>query len=207
MIKIIGKIIRTLSIEIKNRGVYFTFLMMLSQITAMLRGLIYRILYFRNIHSIIYSMQANSKIEIFNKKAKVKIGKFVFIRKNASIRMDFAGKLEIGEKVFINDNCNINCVNKIIIGKSTKIAPNVSINDHDHNYRNPNENHLIKGEIIIGNNVWIGSNVVILMNTTIGDNAVIAAGSIVKGNVPANTVFMNKREKIIKNYMFQVVNN
>jgi acetyltransferase-like isoleucine patch superfamily enzyme len=207
MIKIIVKIIRTLSMEVKNRGVYFTLLMMASQITAMLRGFFYKLLYFRNVYSTIFSMQSNSKIDIFNKKAKVKIGKFVFIRKNASIRMDFDGKLDIGEKVFINDNCNINCVNKIIIGKFTKIAPNVSINDHDHNYKNFSKEHLIKGEIIIGNNVWIGSNVVILMNTTIGDNAVIAAGSIVKGNVPSNTVYMNKREKIIKNNLFQVINN
>jgi acetyltransferase-like isoleucine patch superfamily enzyme len=70
----------------------------------------------------------------------------------------------------------------------------VSINDHDHNYKNPNDSHLLKGEVIVGRNVWIGSNVVILRDTTIGDNAVIAAGSVVKGNVPSNTLFLNKRE-------------
>ena len=34
---------------------------------------------------------------------------------------------------------------------------------------------------------------VILRGTTIGDNAVIAAGSVVKGNVPANSVFIQKK--------------
>ena len=57
-------------------------------------------------------------------------------------------------------------------------------------------NICLKGEVIIGENVWIGSNVVILRDTVIGDNSVIAAGSVVKGNVPSNTLFVNKRENI-----------
>ncbi|KMY52472.1 galacturonic acid acetylase [Peribacillus loiseleuriae] len=151
-------------------------------------------------HSSIFSLQANSRIEIFNKRSKVNIGEFVFIRKNVSIRIDFNGELNIEEKVFINDNCNINCINRISIGRNTKIAPNVCINDHDHNYKNVDDTHLIKGEVIIGENVWIGSNVVILKDTVIGDNAVIAAGSVVKGNVPANSMFLNKRENNILQY-------
>ena len=157
-------------------------------------------MYFKNIKCSLFSLQANSRIEVFNKQSKVNIGKFVFIRKNASIRIDFNGELTIEEKVFINDNCNINCVNRITIGSNTKIAPNVCINDHDHNYKSITDAHLIKGEVIIGKNVWIGSNVVILRDTVIGDNAVIAAGSVVKGNVPAHTLFINKRENRVLHY-------
>ena len=140
-------------------------------------------------------MQSSSKIEIFHKDSKVHIGKYVFVRKNASFRVDHAGELDIGDYVFINDNCNINCVEKISIGKKTKIAPNVCINDHDHNYRNIDNQHLLTGEVVIGENVWIGANVVILRNTHIGNNAVIAAGSVVKGNIPANSLYLNTREE------------
>ncbi|EEK77694.1 Galacturonic acid acetylase (Galacturonic acid acetyl transferase) [Bacillus cereus R309803] len=186
--------------EGRNRGLYLTILMNISHLIGILRGFFYKIIYFRNINSSIFSLQANSRIEIFNKKAKINIGKFVFIRKNASFRIDFNGVLSIEEKVFINDNCNINCVNKVSIGKNTKIAPNVCINDHDHNYKNPAEYHLVVGEVIIGKNVWIGSNVVILRDTVIGDNVVVAAGSVVKGNVPSNTLFVNKRENVSIDY-------
>ncbi|WP_459500037.1 acyltransferase [Bacillus sp. C1] len=186
--------------EGRNRGAYFTILMNMSHLMGILRGSFYKIIYFRNINCSIFSLQANSRIEIFNKKAKVNIGKFVFIRKNASFRIDFNGVLNIGEKVFINDNCNINCVNKVSIGRNTKIAPNVCINDHDHNYKNLAGDHLIKGKVIIGDNVWIGSNVVILRDTVIGDNVVVAAGSVVKGQVPSNTLFINKRENVSINY-------
>lgn len=200
MISISKKIVRTLVTEGRNRGIYFTILMNISHLIGVLRSFFYKIIYFWNIKCSIFSLQANSRIEIFNKNAKVNIGKFVFIRKNASFRIDFNGVLNIEEKVFINDNCNINCVNKVSIGKNTKIAPNVCINDHDHNYKNLEDNHLIKGEVIIGENVWIGSNVVILRDTVIGDNVVIAAGSVVKGQVPSNTLFANKRENVSINY-------
>ncbi|MFL0489388.1 MULTISPECIES: acyltransferase [Bacillus] len=200
MISLSKKIFQMLVTEGRNRGVYFTILMNISHLIGILRGFFYKIIYFRNINSSIFSLQANSRIEIFNKKAKINIGKFVFIRKNASFRIDFNGVLNIEEKVFINDNCNINCVNKVSIGKNTKIAPNVCINDHDHNYKNPEEYHLVVGEVIIGKNVWIGSNVVILRDTVIGDNVVVAAGSVVKGNVPSNTLFVNKRENVSIDY-------
>ncbi|MGS2779034.1 acyltransferase [Robertmurraya sp. GLU-23] len=189
------KIIKSLVTEAKTRGLTFTILMNLSNLLSCIRGLFNAFLFARNIRSTIFFLQKNSHIEIFHKKAKVHIGKFVFIRKNTSIRVDHNGKLVISDKVFINNNCTINCVNQISIGSQTKIAPNVCINDHDHNYKNSSDSHLVTGTVCIGKNVWIGANVVILRNTTIGDNAVIAAGSVVKGTVPANSLFINKREK------------
>lgn len=188
------KIARTVYTQYRTRGLTSMLAMNILQLTAILRGFICKLLYFRNIKSTIFSMQSSSTIEIFNRRSRIIFGKFVFIRKNASIRMDFSGQLQLGDKVFINDNCNINCVNKITIGAYTKIAPNVCINDHDHNYKEGSDDHLLIGEVTIGEHVWIGSNVVILRDTVIGDHAVIAAGSIVKGTVPPHTLFLNKRE-------------
>ena len=42
--------------------------------------------------------------------------------------------------------------------------------------------------IVIGNDVWIGVNCIIFTNVTIGDGAVIAAGSIVRKDVPPYAV-------------------
>ncbi|WP_231572580.1 acyltransferase [Halobacillus sp. BBL2006] len=192
--KLIRKLITTLASERKNRGFYFTFVMNTVHCIGIFRGVFFKVLYLNQIECSIFSLQSNSSIEIFNRSSKVTIGKFVFIRKNASLRVDYKGHLKLGDHVFINDNCNINCVNKVTIGSYSKIASGVSINDHDHNYKQSNGDHLLKGEVHIGKNVWIGSNVTILRNTTIGDNSVIAAGSVVKGNIPDNTVFVIKRE-------------
>lgn len=192
--KWVKKFINLVSGDFHNRGVIITIIMYSSYVTALCRALVNKLTFRNNIFCSLFFLQSKSQIEIYNKKAKAVIGKFVFIRKNTSIRLDHGGELYIGEKAFINNNCTINCVNKIVIGKHTKIAPNVSINDHDHNYKNVNAEHLLIGEIIIGENVWIGANAVILRNTTIGDNSVIAAGSIVKGFVKPNTLYLNKRE-------------
>ena len=40
------------------------------------------------------------------------------------------------------------------------------------------------GEVIIGNNVWLGSNVKVLKGVSIGDNSIISAGSVVTKSVP-----------------------
>ena len=38
--------------------------------------------------------------------------------------------------------------------------------------------------VIVGNNVWVGSNVVLLKRCEIGDNSVIAAGAVVDRKIP-----------------------
>jgi virginiamycin A acetyltransferase len=45
-----------------------------------------------------------------------------------------------------------------------------------------------KGDVIIGNDVWIGMNALILSGITIGDGAVIGAGSVVAKDVEPYTI-------------------
>jgi len=40
-----------------------------------------------------------------------------------------------------------------------------------------------KGDVIIGNDVWLGKNSIVLSGVSIGDGAVVAAGSVVTRNV------------------------
>lgn len=42
--------------------------------------------------------------------------------------------------------------------------------------------------IVLGRNVWVGSNATILQGVTIGDNAIIAAGAVVTKDVAPDTV-------------------
>ena len=45
-----------------------------------------------------------------------------------------------------------------------------------------------KGDIVIGNDVWIGYEAVILAGVTIGDGAIIGARAVVTKDVPPYTV-------------------
>lgn len=53
--------------------------------------------------------------------------------------------------------------------------------------------------IVLGRNVWVGSNATILQGVTIGDNAVVAAGAVVTKDVAANTVVGGVPARFIKN--------
>ena len=54
------------------------------------------------------------------------------------------------------------------------------------------------GEVIIGNNVWLGSNVKVLKGVSIGDNSIISAGSVVTKSVPENVIAGGIPAKVIK---------
>ena len=52
--------------------------------------------------------------------------------------------------------------------------------------------------IVLGKNVWVGSNSTILQGVTIGDNAVVGAGAVVTKDVEANTIVGGVPAKLIK---------
>jgi acetyltransferase-like isoleucine patch superfamily enzyme len=109
------------------------------------------------------------------------------------------GKLEIGEGVFINTNVSITCRKNIVIGDRSKIANNVVIIDHDHDFKNNNKGY-VSGKILIDNDVWIGANCTILKDTHIGEHSVIGANTVVKGDIPPYSIVVAEKGRIIKNY-------
>lgn len=132
-----------------------------------------------------------------NKKSKVILGKYFRSRNNVSIYCCDNGQISISDNVFLNDNCVLSCRESIIIGSGCLFGNNVSIYDNDHDYRK-NLNKYKTNPVHIGNNVWIGCNAVILRGAKIGNNCVIAAGTIVKGEIPDNSLVYNSKEMVIK---------
>jgi acetyltransferase-like isoleucine patch superfamily enzyme len=55
-----------------------------------------------------------------------------------------------------------------------------------------------KGNITIGNDVWVGENCTIMSGVTIGDGAVVAANSVVTKDVPPYTIIGGNPAKIIR---------
>ena len=53
------------------------------------------------------------------------------------------------------------------------------------------------GEIVIGNNVFIGANAVVLPNTHIGDRVIIGAGAVVAHDIPDNSVVVGNPCRVI----------
>lgn len=75
--------------------------------------------------------------------------------------------------------------------------------NHDLTPGNGRKNHY--APIMIGRNVWVGSNATILPGVTIGEWAVVAAGAVVTKDVPPYTVVGGTPAKFIKTVKDEVV--
>lgn len=64
------------------------------------------------------------------------------------------------------------------------------------------EYQVSKGDIKIGNDVWIGADAVILSGVTIGDGAVIGAETVVTKDIPPYAVAVGNPMRIVK-YRFE----
>lgn len=91
------------------------------------------------------------------------------------------------------------------IGKFCSISDNVTIflgGEHEVNtissYPFTLKNHYSKGDVIIGNDVWIGEYTTILSGVTIGDGAVIGANSLVTKDVEPYAIVGGSPAKFIK---------
>lgn len=125
--------------------------------------------------------------------------KFGFISTMTNVHLvAVGGNLEIGHHCGFNRNDIVICRHSVKIGDGTTMGPNVCIYDHDHVF---GEDGMVSGfncsPIVIGKNVWLGAGVIVLRGTTIGDNCVIGAGTVVKGNIPSNSLVTSGREMII----------
>lgn len=105
------------------------------------------------------------------------------------------GDIIIGERSVINSGCVLYSGNGISIGKNVAIAANCTLAPVNHAYHD--KNRLIreqgflpsKGGIIIEDDVWIGANCVLLDGAVLRRGCVVAAGSIVRSELLAYTVY------------------
>ncbi|MEW6605939.1 MAG: acyltransferase [bacterium] len=97
----------------------------------------------------------------------------------------------------------------ITLGDNITISREVMFLTHDYsinvvNGANGNFVRRLKGEkytinpITIGDNVFIGARVSLLPGSKIGNNCIIGACSVVKGNIPDNSIVIGNPCRIIK---------
>ena len=111
---------------------------------------------------------------------------------------DFGKNISFGKNVFINAGCHFQDQGGIKIGDGVLIGHNVVLATANHDLEPSRSRKLHYKPIVIGDNVWIGSNSVILQGVTIGEWAVVAAGAVVTKNVEPFTVVGGIPAKFIK---------
>lgn len=101
---------------------------------------------------------------------------------------DFGRNITIGKNVFFNTGCSFQDRGGISIGDGSMLGMNVTIATLNHGLDLESRNTTFPSPVVIGKNVWIGSNATVLPGVTIGDGSVVAAGAVVTKDVPENTV-------------------
>ena len=105
---------------------------------------------------------------------------------------------EIGDNVFINACCHFQDHGGVTLGDGCQIGHNVVFATLDHGLAPEDRHTTYPAPIVLGRNVWVGSNSTILQGVTIGDNAVVAAGAVVTKDVPADAIVGGVPAKIMK---------
>lgn len=112
------------------------------------------------------------------------------------------GPVEIGDHVLINHMSDVaGSAAKVVIGNNVLIAPRVSIMACMHNHHDKQQLIRLQGvyaaDVVIGDDVWIGTGSIIMPGVTIGMGAVIGANSVVTGNIPEYSIAVGAPARVI----------
>jgi acetyltransferase-like isoleucine patch superfamily enzyme len=94
--------------------------------------------------------------------------------------------LHVGEGTEIGDRTIINASQRVEIGERCSISWDCDISDTDFHQviLSDGQRPPISEPVVIEDDVWVGSHCLILKGVTIGHHSVIAAGSVVRRDVP-----------------------
>ena len=110
--------------------------------------------------------------------------------------------LIMGNNSAVGDFCHFGAPGGITIGNDVIMGSFVSFHSENHNFQDTSK--LIREQgvnskgITLGNNIWVGARVTFLDGCEVGDNSVVAAGAVVNGIFPANSVIGGVPAKVIK---------
>lgn len=122
------------------------------------------------------------------------------------ISLSEGGRIRIGDNCSIGEYSHITSINNITIGNGLLTGRFVLITDNSHGKISgeeidiaPLERTVVsKGEVIIGDNVWLGDKCSIMPGVHIGNGVIVATNAVVTHDVPDNCVVAGIPAKIIK---------
>jgi acetyltransferase-like isoleucine patch superfamily enzyme len=119
------------------------------------------------------------------------------------IQTGSGGSLKIGNNSHIQPRCQMSAYeSSIFIGNEVQIAPNCAFYPYNHGIA---PGKLIqaqplhsKGDIIVGDDAWLGFGVIVLDGVRIGSGAVVGAGSVVTDNIPDGGIAVGVPARVVK---------
>lgn len=154
-------------------------------------------------------LKIHPTVTMSNWLCNLKMGRGCVLHRGVRISIARRAKLVLKDKVWISYYSIIiaSSGSKIVIGKNTMFGGNCTIVSADHDISDKmslRESGHVVGDIIIGDNCWIGANCVITKGVRIGDGAIIGACSVVTKDIPSMAIAVGTPARVIK---YRVVKN
>ncbi len=131
----------------------------------------------------------------------VKIGSFSKLLSTSHLAT-FGVGMKIGNNSAVGDFTHFGATGGLEIGNDVIMGSYVSFHSENHNFSESStlirEQGVNSKGIKIGNNIWVGAKVTFLDGCEVGDNCIVAAGAVVKGVFPSNSLIGGVPAKIIK---------
>jgi len=133
----------------------------------------------------------------------VELGDRVHLYGETYIQTGKKGSVKIGHDTHIQPRCQFSAYfASIIIGNDVQIAPGCAFYPYDHGILPgdliTHQSLTSKGDIVLGDDVWLGFGVIVLSGVRIGNGAVIGAGSVVTHSIPDGAIAAGIPARVIK---------
>jgi carbonic anhydrase/acetyltransferase-like protein (isoleucine patch superfamily) len=131
------------------------------------------------------------------------LGLGVHIHRGTIVDVGYGGKVIVGEHTYIQPNCNLNAhLNNIRIGCEVMIAPDCGFFSYQHRVDDLSlpmckQPLTSRGDIVIEDDVWIGTGAKIMDGVHIGRGAVIGAGAVVTKDIPAYSIAVGVPARVV----------
>ena len=132
-------------------------------------------------------IECDGKLPLLYTAGEVKLGARLGLR-GPTVRCEIGAAeksafLHIGNRVYMNNGASVVAHCGIEIGDGSFVADYVTITDSNFHALDP-QHPPRSAPVVIGRNVWIGTRTLVMPGSKIGDHTVVAAGSVVRGDLP-----------------------
>jgi len=124
-----------------------------------------------------------------------KIGRGVVIK--PQVKITFPWKLEVGDFVWLGEECWLLNLDRIVIGSNVCISQRAFLCTGNHNYRVPTFDLMVK-PITIADGAWLGAACWVGPGVKVGSHAVLAACSVMTGDMEPWGIYQGNPAVFVK---------